>query len=177
MSKLVTVIACALAAFFAFGATSFAAGAAASSDASVWDLARSAYDAVAHGQYAFAAATALVLAVAAARKYGAPRWPWLRSDAGAISMTLFGALGGAFATAVAAGTAPSWGLAWIAVKIAFGAAGGYAAVKKLLIDPIVKPHVDEAPIWLRPILKVLVWAFDHAPAANPTVRARVVDHR
>lgn len=166
-------------AFVAFGATSFAAGAAQPEDGSLLDLTRPVYDAVMHGQWWIAAAGALVLVAAAARKYLAPRYAWARSSAGSALIVLVGSFGGAALTALAAagpGAVLSAALAWTAFKIALAAAGGYGLIKALIVDPYLKPWADKAPAWLQPALAVLVWAFDHIPAGS-AARPASVDHR
>ncbi len=152
---------------------------------SLWDLAKPVYDAVMHGQYWLAAAGALILAAAAARKYLAPRYAWARGPAGSATIVLVGSFGGAALTALVAmgpGAVMSWALAWTALKVALAAAGGYGLIKALVIDTLVRPHVDDAPGWLQPALRALLWAFDHVPSSGSGVpesgsRETVADHR
>ncbi len=94
-------------------------------------LASQLYAAVTSGNWYLVASLALVACVFAARKLLAPKVPFLASDAGGVLLAFAGALGGALASAFAAGEAPSWALALVAAKVAFVAMGGYAALKKL----------------------------------------------
>lgn len=99
------------------------------------------YTAVMAGQWALVAALALVLVVFVLRKFVSGKVPFLASDAGGIMLAFVGSLGGAFATAFAAGESFSWSLAFKAAQVAFLAMGGYAALKKLvlpLVDALLK---------------------------------------
>jgi hypothetical protein len=143
-----------------FGGISAAANAIDPQDGST-DLAKGIYDAFAGGHKAYAAALALVLGTALVRKYLGGRIPALHTDAGATLLVLAGSYGSALAATLAAGGPLTLHMATTAGAIAFAAAGGYAAVKRLVIDPLA-PHL---PAWARgPVL----WLFQHAsdPTAN-----------
>lgn len=109
-------------------------------------LAKPILAAVMSGQWAAGAALALVLLVAATRKYGAKRWPVLATDAGGTAMTLVGSFGGALATALLAGSAPTLALVWAALGIAVAASGGYTMIKRLAL-PLLGAIVDRLPAW------------------------------
>ncbi len=148
-----------------FTATAYAAGALTPDDGSLLDLARPVLDAVMHGQYWLGASLALVLLVTAFKRY-APAGKlqdFAHSDAGASILVLLLSFGGALATALlAAGTnAVSLALLWAALKVALGAAGGYALIKNLLVDPLMNTawYQNSAPAWLKSVMMLLMWAF------------------
>lgn len=156
MSKVITIISLALVALVSFTATAFAS----ESSESIMDLAKPVYDAFVDGQPMLAAALALVLAVALARKYLAPRWKFLATDAGGALLVLLGAMGSAFAAALAGGASLSLALTWQALGVAVTAAGGYTLIKRLIINPLQ----GKGPAWLRAALRVLTWIFDDRSA-------------
>ncbi len=139
-------------------------------DISMFELARPILDAVMRGQWAFAAAAALVLLVTAARRYGSKRFPFLASDLGGVVLTLLGSFGGALATAFAAGSAPSWALAFMAVKVATAAAGGYAMLKKSLVPALtwLRPKM---PAWMHPMVDMVLWVFSRPTAVEKATQA------
>lgn len=145
-----------------FSATALAAGAATPTDQStLGELVRAVAEAFRGGQYAFAGSLALVLAVAATRKYGSKRVPWLASDMGGAMLTLVGAFGASMAATLSGGASPSWHMAWTATGIAVSAAGGYALIKKLAVDPLLASawYKEKAPAWLRACLDIALWVF------------------
>lgn len=150
-----------------FTATASAASAVSPDDGSLLDLAKPVLDAIMHGQWAFAAALALILAVTLTKRYLGDKIPWLHSDAGGAVLALLGAFGGALATSLAAGAAPTWIMAWMAVKVAVGAAGAYSMIRKLLVPWIAKLR-DKLPGALRPVLDLVLWVFDKQ---DPIARA------
>jgi hypothetical protein len=168
MRKTFEILFGALVALVAFTATAFAASSAGAVDESLVELAKPLYAAVMSGQWMLAAAAALVFFVAAARKYAAPRWPFLASDAGGVLLVLLGSFGGAAGTALAAGAVPSLAMAWVALGVAVSAAGGYSILKKL-----AGPLVPKAPMWLQPLFRLVLWFFDHStePAVAEATKA------
>lgn len=145
-----------------FTATAFAAGAvaAAGGEASVLDLARPVIDAITSGEYVYASALALVLVVAALRKYGSKRWPWLNGEVGAPLLVLLGSFFGAIGAVLGRSESLTLETFKVAAMVAITAAGGYALINKLIIKPLMKPLLAKAPAWLKPLLKIVVWAFD-----------------
>lgn len=147
----------------AFAGTALAGGVvnSAADESSLIDLLKPVIDAFRGGQYVFAGALALVLAVAAVRKYGATKIPWFVSDAGGATLTLVGAFGASMAATLADGSSPSLNMAWSALGIAVSAAGGYALIKKLAVDPLMKSawYKERCPAWLRAILDAALWIF------------------
>lgn len=145
-----------------------AAGAAVADNTSLTDLARPVLDAILHGQYWAGAALLLVLGVAALRKYGSTRWPWLATGVGAALLVLAGAFGAAFATSLAAGALPTFALAETALKIAAAAAGGWSLLRSLIV-PLIDWAKPKAPAWAAPFFALLVWAFEQPSAAEATI--------
>lgn len=146
-------------------------------DASWIDLAKPVLEALVHGNPLLAGALAIVLAVALARKYLAPkggRWAFLSTDAGGTGLTFLGALGTALAAAVTAGTAPSWALIVAALTTAAVASGGYTGMKRL-VAPFLRWLVSKLPAKARPfangILSVVLWAFESKSAATKVAEA------
>ena len=136
-----------------FTGTAMAANAVDPQDGSL-DLARAVYDAMAGGHYAFAMAIVLVLVTSLVRKYGGERWKVLHTDQGAASLVLVGSFGSSLMAMLAGGGDPTPHMFWSSLAVAFGAAGGYAALKKLVIEPLA-PRLPE---WMRP---TVVWLFEH----------------
>ena len=126
------------------------------------DLAKPVLAAVMSGQYAYAAALALVFAVAAARRYGGARVPFLRSDAGGALLAVGGAFAGALATSIAASGAISIGLLWSALGVAVAAGGGYSLIKRLIVTPVLEPLAARGGV-LGAVLGVVLWVFRSNP--------------
>lgn len=151
-----------------------AAGAPASVDESSWvDLAKPVLDAALAHNYVAAFALALVLAVALAKRLtGSSRLAvFIHGDIGGALATFFLAFFGAIATAVPTGGfgALTWSLLRSTGLIAFAAAGGYALAKKL-IAPYLE-RFGERHAWARPIVSILLWAFDKSAAIKATEAA------
>jgi hypothetical protein len=131
-------------------------------------LAKPVLAAVMSGQWAAGACLALVLLVAAARKHGAKRWPALATDAGGTALTLAGSFGGALATALLAGSAPTLALVWTALGIAVAASGGYTMIKRLAL-PLLGAIVARLPAWAsapaKAVLEVVASLLGAGPAA------------
>ena len=152
---------------FAFGATAFAAGQVVDTNSSILDLAKPVYEAFSGGHYAYAAALLVVLIVALVKRYLGDRIKWLHSDAGGSSMALVAAMATAFAAGLAApGAHVTWGLAKTALLVGIGAAGGFAVLKNLLVEPILQPLQKKLPAWAQPILSLVLWIFDHGQVAE-----------
>jgi hypothetical protein len=154
-------------ALFALAFTATATGATALSpdDGTLLDLARPVFDAVMHGQYWLGASLALVLAVAAFKRY-APAGAlqdFAHSNAGASLLVLLGSFGGALATALLAvgSNGITLALAWTALKVALVAAGGYTLLKNVIVDPLMASswYQTSAPEWLKSIMMLLLWVF------------------
>lgn len=159
-------LAFAAAIFFSFSGVALAAEAVDPADGSA-DVARGVYDAVTGGHLAYAAALALVGAVALARKWGGGRWKWMHTDAGSAGMVLAGAYGTALVAALSGGGALTPHVAWATFCVAVGTAGGYNLVKKLVVEPILMPLAARAPAAIRPILMMVIFWFEHASDQAP----------
>lgn len=85
------------------------------------------------GNWWFLLAAALMAITWGARRYLAPKVPWLKSDAGGVVLAFALAFFGALTAALGSGSALSVTLFVAAAKIAFTAMGGYAALRKLLL--------------------------------------------
>ncbi len=164
-TKIYVTLAVLVSAFLAFTATAFAAGVATPADGSLLDLARPVFDAIMHGQWWLGASLALVLIVAAFRRYAPGKaGAFAHSAVGAALLVLVGSFGGALATGImAAGTsALTMALVWVSLKVAFGAAGGYSLLKPLIVWVAAK-----APAWMQPAFAMITWMFD-GPTAIQT---------
>ncbi len=169
MKRLLSLLPMVLVFIFSFAGTALAAGAVAPADGSLLDLAKPVLDAVMHGQWFLAAAGALVLTAALAKRQLAPHVPWLRTDWGAALLVVVGSFGGAVFTALVAagpGAVMSSALAYTAIKVALAAAGGYS-----LLKPLIKLAQAQAPAWLQPVLAVLAWVFESGIGTSPDVAA------
>lgn len=169
IDRVLTVAVAAFIALLSLTATVFAAGEVLPPDSSLLDLAQPVFHAVMAGQGMLAAALALILVVAAARRY-LPQFlpaagPFIKSDAGSMLSTFLLSLGGAFATAFTAGAALSLGVAKAAFGVAFLAAGGYQGLKHL-VAPILRKVQGMLPAKLRPLLDVVLWIFDRRSPAE-----------
>lgn len=176
-----------------FTATALAAGAVSPDDGSLLDLFKPVVDAFRGGQYLYAGMLALVVAVAALKRYAPTKYgisDFVHGDVGGTALTLVASFGGAMATTLGAGDPFSWGIAKTAALIAVGAAGGYAMIKKLVVTPLVSStwYQTKAPGWLKTILGLALWIFDRptpiavaekagedAVAANPGVGVKSVE--
>jgi len=160
-----------------FVSTAFAAGAAAPDDNGIGELARPVYDAIMSGHYLAATALALALAIALAKRYAPGKLgTFLHSDPGGALAALGMAFFGAVATATAGGVgwgAFSWAMLGTAAKLAALAAGGYALIKKLVIEPFKASswYQTKAPMWLKSALQFVLWMFDKPNAGVEATKA------
>lgn len=151
--------------YLSFVGTASAAGAIASDDSSLLDMIRPAYDAIMAGHYVAAAALALVLAMAAFKRYAPGRaGEFAHTDAGGALCTLVMAFGGGLAMATASGqgwSGLSSAVLLTSLKVAATAAGGYTLLKKLVVEPLLASawYKDRAPAWLKTVLAVAMFAF------------------
>ena len=153
-----------------FGATAFAAGAVAPASGSLLDLAKPVYAAITAGHYIACAALALILAMAAARRYlpslpkvGASIGKFLSSDAGNAISTLVISFAGAVATGTAAGV--HWGglsthLLWTSLLVGVTAVGGYEVLLHLFAAPVLAKIEAKLPAWARPLVSLLLAVFN-----------------
>lgn len=163
MKTALSYLAVALAFVLAFFGVAAAQGAAGGEDGSLIDLARPVLEALVSGEPGLATALALVFAAAAARRYLAPRVPFLASDVGGSVLVLVSAFGAAMAAAITGGASWSPDLAWKALAIAVPAAGGYS-----LLKPVIKALEARFP-WLAKITRLVSWVFDKPP--SPVIEA------
>lgn len=112
-------------------------------------LARIVYDAIAGGHFAYAASMLLVVGVALVRKYA--NVDFFHTDAGSALLVLGGSFGTAMVAVLSGGGAVTFGLLASAFTVAFTAAGGYTAVKKLIVEPLL----PKMPAWLQTIVGYL----------------------
>lgn len=168
----ITMTLVAAAAFVAsFAGIAFAQNAVTSSDPNPLEMLRPIYDAIAHGNYWLAGSLALVAACTAARKWGVKHIPALATDVGATVLVLLTSLGTAFAASAAAGDVTQ-ATAWLAVKVAVGAAGGWALINKLIAKPLLDStwFQTKAPAWLQFAVRSALWIFTK-PAEVKAVEA------
>lgn len=168
-----------LAATFGVAVVGFTASAqtaqAATDDGNLLDLARPVFDEVMKGHYIAATALALVLTVALIKRYAPGKFgEFVHSDVGGSLTTLLASFGGALATATIGGAPWSWSMLWAAGGIAVTAAGGYSLIKKLIVEPLLKPLMPKLPAWAQPVLGIVLWIFDKpVSAADAEASAKV----
>jgi hypothetical protein len=143
-------------------------------DGNLLDLARPIFDEIMKGHYIAAAALALVLSVALLKRYAPGKiGEFVHSDAGGSLTTLLMSMGGALATATAGGAAWSWGMLWTALIVGVAAMGGYTAIKRLVIEPFLRPLMAKAPSWMQPAFGLVMWIFDKKFQSDPVKEAQV----
>lgn len=150
-----------------FSLTAHAAGAVTPEDGSLLDLARPVFDAIIGGHYIAGAALALILIVAAIKRYAPGRaGTFVHSDVGGVLTTLVISFGGALATATAGDVVWRWSIAYSAGKVALVAAGGYTMIKKLLVVPLQNSawYQNKAPTWFKACFGIVSWVFDKPDA-------------
>lgn len=165
ISKCTTLGLAAIAFVGVFAATSFAAGTAEPSGGTLTDFLDPFVQAFRDGHYLYAGSLALAASVAIVRRYGGDRVPWFHTRQGSMTLVLAGAFFATLAARLAGGVELTRAIAWDATCVAVGAAGGYAAVAALVIDPIVRPLVEKSK-YAAP-LKALLYFFDVQAAAEP----------
>lgn len=150
-----------------FVATAHAATAVAPDQGNLLDLARPIFDQVMAGHYLAAAAFALVLSVALVKRYAPGKFgTFVHSDPGGAMTTMLMSFGGALATATMGGAPWTWAILWTAFGVGIAAMGGYAAIKKLVIEPLLRPLMAKAPLWMQPLFAIVMWIFDKPVLAD-----------
>lgn len=152
-----------------FGATGFAADVAtpAGDNTSLLDLLKPVVEAFSGGHYAYAAALGTIVIVALIKRYAGDKYKWFHSDAGGTALALLGAMGAAMAASLGApGASVTLGMLKSALLVGVGAAGGFAVIKALIIEPLIKPLEAKAPAWSRPIFDLILWIFDKPDAVK-----------
>lgn len=130
-------------------------------DGNPLDLARPIFDEVMKGNYTAAVVLALILAVALVKRYAPGKaGEFVHSDMGGSLTTMVMAMLGAIATATMGGAAFSWGMLTTAAAIGVAAMGGYTAIKRLIIEPLIRPLAAKAPAWAQPLFGLVLWIFD-----------------
>lgn len=155
----------AIAFLLCFGGVALAADAV-NPDSSSLDIAKAVYEAFAGGHYAYCGALGVILLVALVKRYLGDKWTWLHSDVGGTAMALIGATATAVvAAASASGGVVSFALLKSALLVGVGAAGGYAVLKALVVDPILVPLLSKYS-WGAPVLAIVNFVFDHGAGAG-----------
>jgi hypothetical protein len=141
-------------------------------DGNLLDFAAPILDAIKNGNGWIAAALTLIVASAAARRYLAPKLPFLKTAFGAVVLVFTASYGAAVLTGLAAaGTSTlNASLAYAAFKVALAAAGGFSVLRPLLVD-LVEPFVVGKLPWLKPVFDLLTWAFDKPDAIADATKA------
>lgn len=124
------------------------------------DVAKSVYNALTGGHYAYAGALLVILVVALVKRYLGPKITWLHSDAGGATLALAGATATATAAGLAGGGPMTFALVKTSLLVGVGAAGGYAMIKSLIIEPLLKPLQSKLPAWAQPVFSMVLWIFD-----------------
>lgn len=178
ITRLLPIFVFAVCILLSFGAVAHAASAVEPADGSLLDLLKPVLTAFQTGQYAYAGALALIVTVALVRRYGEAKYPWFGTDAGSAALVFTGALGTSCAASWSGGTSPTWASLWNAAGIALAALGGYAAIKKLFVEPYLTKLAAKGPAWLHKPAALILWIFQEvapdrapAPAAAPAAAA------
>lgn len=164
-TKIIAALSVLGALLLAFTATAFASGVATGDETNLLDMAKPLLDAAMAGHYLAAFAFALVLSVAALKKYAPEKYgikAFVRSDVGGVLTTFGMSFFGAIATATLAMKGfggLSFGLMKMAGGIGFLAIGGYVGIKKLLI-PLMKKYQPKFPAWTAPAFMLAYFLFD-----------------
>lgn len=166
----------ALVGLLAFTGTSLAADAieqtvTPAADGSLLDLLKPVYSAFSGGHYAYAGALVVILLVALTKRY-LGKIAWLHSDAGGSTLALVLSTATAMAAGLATpGAAVTWALMKTALLVGVGAAGGFAMIKNLIVEPFLVPLMAKAPAWLQPILGLVTWIFEGGAAKQAAILA------
>lgn len=161
-----------LIALASFGATAFAAGQVADPESSLLDLVKPVYDALSGGHYAYAGALLVILLVALTKRYLGDRIAWFHSDAGGSLLALLASSAAALGSGLASpGAVITLSLLKSALLVGVGAAGGYAMIKNLIVEPLLKPLAAKAPAWMQPIFAMVFWIFDKPSAIVTATKA------
>lgn len=162
----------------AFSATAFAATAVAPTDSSWTDLLQPVWDAFRAGHYAAAGASAVVLAVALAKKYlPGKAGGFLNGKIGSSIAVLVGSFAGSVAVATSDGTGLGWNVVKAAGAVSIAAAGGYTLIKDLLIDPLTSSawYANKAPAWLKACMGVVLFVFSSKNPDAPAMEKAASD--
>lgn len=155
-----------------FLVSAHAASTVAPDEGNLLDLARPIFDQIMAGHYIAAASFSLVLTVALVKRYVPAKFAsYVRSDAGGALTTLLMAFGGALATATMGGAPWTWAMCWTALGVGVTAMGGYTAIKKLFVEPILRPLMAKAPAWAQPLFALVMWIFDKPTMATAKATA------
>lgn len=155
-------------ALFGFAFTAHAATVVVADDASILDWARPVYEAFAAHQWSLTGALLVVFLAAVVKRYLGDKIAFLHTNAGGSLLALVMAT----ATAVSAGLVTpgasiTLGLLKTALLVGVTAAGGYAVLKNLLVDPVLKPLVAKLPMWAQTLANLVLFAFDHGTSGTP----------
>lgn len=145
-------------------------------DREVLDLAAPIWAAITMGNYALAAAAAVILVGAMLSKYGTRISPWFGRSTGRASIVLVSAFGTSLFASLHAGAHLSVAVLWSALNLAIHAAGIYSLAKALVLDPL--QAWKSAPRAVRLITSALAWIYNRvAPQETVSSRAETVSDR
>lgn len=175
LARIGAVLGLAVIFLLSFRAVSFAADPAMpSDDGSLLEQARPIFEAITAGHYLAGAAFALALAVALAKRWAPGKaGAFLHTDVGGTLATLAMSFFGAAATSLAAYKGFdgfSFTMLIASGKVAAMAAGGYALIKKLIVEPFrASSWYAKSPAWLKAALQLVMWMFDKRGAAETKI--------
>lgn len=173
VSKVTKIAALVVLGFASFSLTAHAANVVAPDDSNfLVDALKSVYDAISTHQWSLTGALAIIYLVAVIKRYLGDKVAFLHSDAGGSLLALVGAVGTALATSLTPGAHLTPDLLLKALQAGVAAAGGYAILKNLLVDPVLKPMVAKLPPWAQTLANLVLFAFDHGTSgATPPAAA------
>jgi hypothetical protein len=133
----------------------------AAADPSVLELLKPVYDAFAGHRPALGVALGLIALCALLKRWGGAKLPFLHTNAGGSLLVLVASAATASSAALLApGAKFSLDLLWSSTLVGVGAAGGYAVIKNLIIDPLL----PKLPAWAQTLLAPVMWVFDSTTA-------------
>lgn len=160
---------CVLALMFSMTASAFAAGATLPEDGSWLDFAKLVWDAFSKGQHLYAGSIALFAAMVLLKRYAPGKvGDFVHGDVGGPLTVLVMSFAASISSSLADGSGLTLAMAKSALAIAVGASGGYTLLKKLIVEPLLKPLAAKAPAWAKPIFALVFWFFDQK---SPTEKA------
>lgn len=157
-----------LSAAAAFSATAFAAGAVSDPSSSLPDLLQALVNAFSSGHDALGGALLTIGLAAIAKRYLGDSFPFLHTNAGGTLLALVTASATAAAASLGApGAQMTLDLLRSSLMVGIAAAGGFAVLKNVVVEPLLAPYLKKASPFVQSIGNWVMWIFDHSTPAAP----------